>query len=103
MPKFLSAILAILIIPLLGGTPIDPSQYDHPVKLACVGDSITQGVGTKGGQSWPTQLQAMLGDSWKVGSFGLSGTKVHPNTAGATEIAKAVHAGLTGKAVASED
>ena len=53
--------------------PIDPAKYDGPVKLACVGDSITQGVGAKG-QSWPKQAQEMLGEKWKVGNFGLSAT-----------------------------
>ncbi len=42
--------------------------------LACVGDSITQGVGAKRGQSWPAQAQKTLGESWKVKNFGLSGT-----------------------------
>ena len=43
-------------------------------KVACVGDSITQGSGTKGkGMSYPDQLQALLGDKYKVGNFGVSG------------------------------
>lgn len=43
-------------------------------KVACVGDSITQGAGTKGkGMSYPDQLQALLGDKFKVGNFGVSG------------------------------
>jgi lysophospholipase L1-like esterase len=56
-------------------TPIDPGAYDHPVKVACVGDSITEGVGTSkhGATSWPADLQKMLGDKWNVGNFGSSG------------------------------
>ena len=54
-------------------TPVDTSAFDDTVKLACVGDSITQGVGAKRGKSWPSQLQQMLGDKWKVENFGLSG------------------------------
>ncbi|MEN9814927.1 MAG: hypothetical protein RLZZ412_909, partial [Verrucomicrobiota bacterium] len=43
-------------------------------KVACVGDSITQGAGTKGkGMAYPDQLQALLGDKYKVGNFGVSG------------------------------
>ena len=43
------------------------------IKVACVGDSITQGAGAKSGQSYPSQLQALLGDGYKVGNFGVSG------------------------------
>jgi lysophospholipase L1-like esterase len=45
----------------------------EPIKIACVGDSITQGAGAKSGQSYPSQLQALLGDGYKVGNFGVSG------------------------------
>lgn len=44
----------------------------EPVKIACVGDSITQGVGAQSGKSYPAQLQALLGDGYKVGNFGVS-------------------------------
>ncbi len=52
--------------------PINPAAFKEPVRVACVGDSITQGVGA-GGRSYPNQLQALLGDKWKVGNFGVSG------------------------------
>jgi lysophospholipase L1-like esterase len=52
--------------------PIDASKYEGPVKVACVGDSITQGSGTRGA-TYPKQLQSLLGDDWKVENFGLSG------------------------------
>lgn len=52
--------------------PIDPAKYEGKVKLACVGDSITQGAGTKG-NPYPKQLQELLGDKWEVGNFGVSG------------------------------
>ena len=42
--------------------------------VACVGDSITQGVGAERGQSWPAQAQRTLGEKWQVQNFGLSGT-----------------------------
>ena len=44
----------------------------EPIKVACVGDSITQGVGAKSGQSYPAQLQGLLGDGYKIGNFGVS-------------------------------
>lgn len=44
-----------------------------PIRLACVGDSITQGDGLAADDSYPSQLQALLGEEWKVGNFGVSG------------------------------
>jgi lysophospholipase L1-like esterase len=52
--------------------PIDPAKHSSPIRVACVGDSITQGSGTKG-NPYPKQLQELLGDSWNVGNFGVSG------------------------------
>jgi len=52
--------------------PIDPAKYSEPVKVACVGDSITQGSGSNG-NPYPKQLQALLGEKWNVGNFGVSG------------------------------
>ncbi len=53
--------------------PIDPTKYPAPVRVACVGDSITQGSGAAKGKSYPSQLQSLLGDAWVVGNFGVSG------------------------------
>ncbi|MCW1883517.1 GDSL-type esterase/lipase family protein [Luteolibacter flavescens] len=55
--------------------PIDPADYKEPVKVACVGDSITQGSGIAdpARNSYPGQLQSLLGDKWKVGNYGVSG------------------------------
>lgn len=52
--------------------PIDASKFEGKIKLACVGDSITQGSGTKG-NPYPKKLQELLGDQWEVGNFGVSG------------------------------
>lgn len=45
------------------------------IKVACVGNSITYGTGLAdaAAQSYPSQLQAMLGDGYKVGRFGKPG------------------------------
>jgi len=53
--------------------PIDPSTYNDPIRIACVGDSITQGAGAGEGKAYPSQLQELLGEKWKVGNFGVSG------------------------------
>jgi acyl-CoA thioesterase I len=54
-------------------SPIDPAAYKAPVRVACIGDSITQGAGAAKGKSYPAQLQELLGASWEVGNFGVSG------------------------------
>jgi len=54
-------------------SPIDAASFKAPVRVACVGDSITQGSGAENGKSYPTQLQGLLGESWVVGNFGVSG------------------------------
>jgi lysophospholipase L1-like esterase len=54
-------------------TPIDPANDGAPVRVACVGDSITAGMGAEKGKSYPSQLQAILGHKWEVKNFGVSG------------------------------
>ena len=45
-----------------------------PIRVACVGDSITAGVGAARGQSYPAQLGKLLGEKWEVRNFGVSGS-----------------------------
>lgn len=66
------AVSAFAISSLTVAAPIDLANFKEPVRVACVGDSITQGSGTKG-NPYPSQLQKMLGEKWKVGNFGVSG------------------------------
>jgi lysophospholipase L1-like esterase len=71
--------LAFLLLALTGGiawaapTPIDPANFSAPVRVACVGDSITSGAGADPGKAYPSQLQALLGPKWQVMNFGVSG------------------------------
>ncbi len=46
-----------------------------PVKVACIGNSITYGIGVKVPEqdSYPAQLQRLLGDAYEVGRFGKPG------------------------------
>ena len=44
----------------------------EPIKVACVGDSITAGYRVEAGKDYPSQLQGLLGDGYKVGNFGVS-------------------------------
>ena len=57
------------------GDGINPETFDHPVRVACVGDSITQGVGVvdRAKDSYPAQLQSLLGAKWVVTNFGVGG------------------------------
>lgn len=51
------------------------SQAADPVRVACVGDSITQGVGIQNPQKdgYPAKLQEILGSNWTVQNFGVGG------------------------------
>ena len=60
-------------------TPINTDDYDEVIRLACVGDSITAGVGAARGKSYPAQLGQLLGEKWKVGNFGNSGSTLLNN------------------------
>lgn len=54
---------------------LDPSRYPSPVKVACIGNSITYGSGIpdRPRDSYPSQLGRMLGDRWDVRNFGVGG------------------------------
>lgn len=55
--------------------PIDPSKYSAPVRVACIGNSITFGSGIpdRPKDSYPAQLGRMLGGGWEVRNFGVGG------------------------------
>jgi acyl-CoA thioesterase I len=43
------------------------------IKVACIGNSITYGHGLKREETYPVQLQQLLGTDWTVQNFGVSG------------------------------
>ena len=47
-----------------------------PIRIACVGASITEGVGTSNPKvtGYPSQLGAILGTTYVIGNFGNSGS-----------------------------
>lgn len=57
-------------------------DLENKIRITCVGDSITQGVGTtnESVQSYPAQLQAILGNDYAVFNAGVSGTQVRKNS-----------------------
>ncbi len=72
--RFLAVLLGLafchaLPVPLRAAPPA-------PGRLACVGDSITAGVGTFNGgiESYPSLLERMLPKPWEVRNFGVSGS-----------------------------
>ncbi|MFT4146272.1 MAG: GDSL-type esterase/lipase family protein, partial [Mobilitalea sp.] len=53
--------------------PLEKKSDGQPLRIACVGDSITQGTGAGRGFDYPSQLQDQLGQGWEVGNFGVGG------------------------------
>jgi alpha-L-fucosidase 2 len=52
------------------------AEASTPIKVACVGDSITfgHGIADRENNSYPAQLGKMLGKGWEVRNFGVSGS-----------------------------
>jgi len=74
------AILAISLLTSLKSiaglnTPISVTDYKAPIRVACVGDSITFGSGLPkpAVDSYPAQLNRMLDGKWDVHNYGVSG------------------------------
>ncbi len=55
--------------------PSAPNLKDNVLRVACIGDSITQGAGIKDAEhnSYPVQLQSLLGNQYQVLNYGLRG------------------------------
>lgn len=62
--------IPLILLLLLG---VLPTFAQSPTKVACVGNSITQGPGRDHPDSYPLQMQAMLGEEYLVKNFGVSG------------------------------
>ncbi|AHF90440.1 hydrolase GDSL [Opitutaceae bacterium TAV5] len=54
--------------------PVDTDRYRKPVRVVCAGDGLTSGIGTVHGQTYPEQLERMLGHGWHVMTYGSTGT-----------------------------
>lgn len=57
-------------------TPVPVANYKAPIKVICVGDSITEGSMLKNpnAENYPAQLRLLLGDKWTVLGLGVGGT-----------------------------
>lgn len=54
---------------------VNSSNNSTPIKVACIGNSITYGSGIsdRPRDSYPSQLARMLGEKWEVRNFGVGG------------------------------
>lgn len=66
MKKFLLTSFMFLLL-------ISIALPQSKIKIACVGNSITQGPGRENPDSYPLQLQEILGETYDVKNFGVSG------------------------------
>lgn len=71
--KYLQILITSLFLGILWMHSND--LYAQKTKVACVGNSVTFGykIDQPGINSYPAQLQQLLGDSYEVGNFGKSG------------------------------
>jgi len=61
---------------------IDSNQVhenNNTLRIACVGDSITEGVGLSSSETYPSQLLSMLGEGYVVQNFGKQSATVMKN------------------------
>ena len=63
------------LLMLLGGQGI----CQEGIRVACIGNSITEGPGRNHPQSYPLQLQSILGEEFTVKNFGVSGSTLLKN------------------------
>ena len=72
--KYIIMLLAALWVVVPADARRKP-KAEPRVKVACIGNSITYGMRLedRAHESYPVQLQAMLGDRYEVGNFGRSG------------------------------
>ena len=68
-------IYSVLLASALSTTAALAAEQEAPVKVACIGDSITFGAAIKnrGQNSYPSQLAGMLGKHYEVKNFGVNG------------------------------
>jgi lysophospholipase L1-like esterase len=58
----------------IDNSPVDTGRCRKPVRVVCAGDGLTSGIGSAHGQTYPEQLERMLGHGWHVMTYGSTGT-----------------------------
>ncbi len=74
------SVIILLIIFAAGRSPAVEQRGE--TRVACVGDSITYGyeINDREVNSYPVQLQKLLGEGFEVANFGLSGARISQKT-----------------------
>ena len=65
--------MKILFLFLCGLLSLVARAQTTAIRVACVGNSITEGAAIEDGKKYPDQLQALLGDGYAVRNYGLGG------------------------------
>ncbi len=80
--RFLFGLIAAVLLSSLGNPRARAGEVvSHPVRIACIGDSITFGLGLASvDDTYPAQLQLLLGPGYAVKNFGRSGCTVTRET-----------------------
>lgn len=71
-----AAILLCFVLALFFGA----GQAGAKTEVACIGDSITLGVGSDGGRDYPEYLQELLGEEYQVYNYGVKGRAILPDS-----------------------
>ena len=75
---FLLFIVLFTVIKNFAQNKIDTANYDHVIRVACIGASTTYGgnIENREVNSYPAQLGRMLGNKWDVQNFGVDGAGI---------------------------
>lgn len=68
-------LFATVVLAVWSAALVSARAEDRPIRVACIGDSITYAASTGAREktSYPAQLQGMLGAGYEVKNFGVSG------------------------------
>ena len=73
---------------------------DFSIKVACAGNSITEGYGRDNSDSYPNQLDVLLGDKYDVQNFGVGGRTMGGSVVGGRRRARTRGTGAAGSGTA---
>jgi len=75
MIKRIKFLIVLTLLPWVVSCSIVKTNTEKPLKIACIGNSITYGYGVANREknAYPEQLQELLGNNYEVKNFGVSG------------------------------
>jgi len=77
--QFNSSLKLLLNIILVSSLTLPVYAQNFEIKVACVGKSITEGFGRENKDSYPNQLDVLLGDEYYVRNYGVGGRTLLKN------------------------